>query len=56
MGDYCLILMKIGTLINKNMPTSEITEAEVDINFQDGCRRHVGISGACYKMGNYHPI
>jgi uncharacterized protein with von Willebrand factor type A (vWA) domain len=24
--------------------------------FQDGCRRHVGNSSACYKMGNYHPI
>jgi hypothetical protein len=22
--------------------------------FQDGCRRHVGDSSACYKMGNYH--
>jgi hypothetical protein len=22
--------------------------------FQDGRRRHVGNSGACYKMGNYH--
>jgi hypothetical protein len=25
-------------------------------NFQDGRRRHVGNSSACYKMGNYHPI
>jgi hypothetical protein len=24
--------------------------------FQDGCRRHVGISSECYKMGKYHPI
>jgi hypothetical protein len=24
--------------------------------FQDGRRRHVGNSSACYKMGNYHPI
>jgi hypothetical protein len=24
--------------------------------FQDGCRRHVGNSTACYKMSNYHPI
>jgi hypothetical protein len=24
--------------------------------FQDGCRRHVGNSSECYKMGNYHPI
>jgi hypothetical protein len=22
--------------------------------FQDGRRRHVGTSSACYKMGNYH--
>jgi hypothetical protein len=24
--------------------------------FQDGRRRHVGNSSACYKMGYYHPI
>jgi hypothetical protein len=24
--------------------------------FQDGRRRHVGNSSACYKMGNYHLI
>jgi hypothetical protein len=24
--------------------------------FQDGCRRHVGISSECYKMGKYYPI
>jgi hypothetical protein len=24
------------------------------VKFQDGCRRHVGNSSACYKMGNYH--
>jgi hypothetical protein len=24
--------------------------------FQDGRRRHVGNSCACYRMGNYHPI
>jgi hypothetical protein len=24
--------------------------------FPDGCRRHVGNSSECYKMGNYHPI
>jgi hypothetical protein len=29
---------------------------EVKIKFQDGRRRHVGSSSACYKMGNYHPI
>jgi hypothetical protein len=29
---------------------------EVTDRFQDGRRRHVGNSSACYKMGNYHPI
>jgi hypothetical protein len=29
---------------------------EVTDRFQDGRRRHVGNSRACYKMGNYHPI
>jgi hypothetical protein len=29
---------------------------EVTNRFQDGRRRHVGNSSACYKMGNYHPI
>jgi hypothetical protein len=24
--------------------------------FQDGRRRHVGNSSACYKMGNWYPI
>jgi hypothetical protein len=24
--------------------------------FQDGCRRHVGNSSECHKMGKYHPI
>jgi hypothetical protein len=23
---------------------------------QDGCRRHVGNSSECHKMGKYHPI
>jgi hypothetical protein len=27
---------------------------EVTDRFQDGRRRHVGNSSACYKMGNYH--
>jgi ribosomal protein L44E len=31
-------------------------KAEVTDRFQDGRRRHVGKSSACYKMGNYHPI
>jgi hypothetical protein len=29
---------------------------EVTDRFEDGRRRHVGNSSACYKMGNYHPI
>jgi hypothetical protein len=28
---------------------------EVTDRFQDGCRRHVGNSSECYKMGNYQP-
>jgi hypothetical protein len=27
---------------------------EVTDRFQDGRRRHVGNSSACYNMGNYH--
>jgi hypothetical protein len=37
------------------MLNSKIPGAEVYTNFQDGCRRHVRNSSACYKMGNYHP-
>jgi hypothetical protein len=29
---------------------------EVTDSFQDGRRRQVGNSSACYKMGNYHLI
>jgi hypothetical protein len=29
---------------------------EMTDRFQDGCRRHVGNSSECYKMGNYQPI
>jgi hypothetical protein len=29
---------------------------EMTDRFQDGRRRHVGNSSACYKMGNYHLI
>jgi hypothetical protein len=36
------------------MLSLKITIWEVLIRFQDGRRRHVGNSGACYKMGNYH--
>jgi hypothetical protein len=29
---------------------------EVTNRFPDGCRRRVGNSSECYKMGEYHPI
>jgi hypothetical protein len=35
---------------------SQKCKIESDRRFQDGRRRHVGNSSACYKMGNYHPI
>jgi uncharacterized protein with von Willebrand factor type A (vWA) domain len=56
MINYHPISMKIGTQTNKHTMSSEITKAEVYTNFQDGCRRHVGNSSACHRMGNYHPI
>jgi hypothetical protein len=40
----------------KNTVSSKVTKAEVTDRFQDGRRSHVGISSACYKTGNYHPI
>jgi hypothetical protein len=46
--------MKIGTQTKKNIVSSKVTKAEVTDRFQDGRRRHVGNSSACYKMGNYH--
>jgi hypothetical protein len=46
--------MKIGTQIEKNILSSKVTKAEVTDSFQDGRRRHVGNSSACYKMGNYN--
>jgi hypothetical protein len=36
------------------MLSSKVTKAEVIDRFQDGRRRYVGNSSACYKMGNYH--
>jgi hypothetical protein len=56
MGNYHMISIKIGTQTDIHMLNSNITKAEVYIKFQDGRRRHVGNSSACYKMGNYHPI
>jgi hypothetical protein len=36
------------------MLSSKVTKAEMTDRFQDGRRRHVGNSSACYKIGNYH--
>jgi hypothetical protein len=54
MGNYHPILMKFDTQTKKNMLSSKVTKAEVTDRFQDGRRRHVGNSSACYKIGNYH--
>jgi hypothetical protein len=56
MGNYHPIFMKIGTQTKKHMLNSKITEAQMQVECQDGRRRHVGNSSACYKMGNYNPI
>jgi hypothetical protein len=56
MGNYHLILMKYDTQTKKIMLSSKVTKADMIDHFQDGRRRHVGNSSACYKMGNYHPI
>jgi hypothetical protein len=54
MGNYHPILMKFDTQTKKNMLSSKVTKAEVTDRIQDGRRRHVGTSIACYEMGNYH--
>jgi hypothetical protein len=54
MGSYHPNLMKFDTQTKKNILSSKVTKAEVTDRFQDGRRRHVGNSSACYKMGNYH--
>jgi hypothetical protein len=46
--------MKFHTQTKKNILSSKVTKAEVTDRFQDGRRRHVGNSSACYKLGNYH--
>jgi hypothetical protein len=56
MGNYHPISMKIGTQTKKNVLSSKITEAEMNTNFQNGCRHHVGHSSARYRVGNYHTI
>jgi hypothetical protein len=54
MGNYHPNLMKFDTQTKKNMLSSKVTKAEMIDRFQDGRRRHVGNSSACFKMGNYH--
>jgi hypothetical protein len=54
MGNYHPISMKIGTQTKKNILSSKVTKAEMTDRIQDGRRRHVGTSSACYEMGNYH--
>jgi hypothetical protein len=56
MGNYHPNLMQFDTQTKKNILSSKVTKAEATDRFQDGRRRHVGNSSACYKMGNYHPI
>jgi hypothetical protein len=51
-----MILMKYDTQTKKIMLSSKVTKAVMIDRLQDGRRRHVGNSSACYKMGNYHPI
>jgi hypothetical protein len=46
--------MEFDTQTKKNMLSSKVTQAEMIDSFQDGRRRHVGNSSACYKMGSYH--
>jgi hypothetical protein len=48
--------MKFDTQTKKNMLSSKVTKTKMIDRFQDGRRRHVENSSACYKMGNYHPI
>jgi hypothetical protein len=56
MGDCRPIFMKIGTQTKKNVLSEKITKAVVNINVQNGRRCRVGISSACYEIGNYRPI
>jgi hypothetical protein len=50
MGNYHPILMKFNTRTMKNMLSSKATKAGTIDRFQDGRRRLVGNSSACYKM------
>jgi hypothetical protein len=46
---------KLVAQTKKNMLSSKMTKAEVQAEFQDGCRRHFVNSSERYKIGNYHP-
>jgi hypothetical protein len=52
MSNYHPIFMKFDTQTKKNMLNFKVTKAEMIDRFQDGRRRHVGNSSACYKIGN----
>jgi hypothetical protein len=54
MGSQHPNLMKFGTQTKINILSLKVTKAEVTDHFQNGRRRHVGNSSACYKMDNYH--
>jgi hypothetical protein len=53
MGSCHPHFMKFDTQTKKNMLSSKVTKAEMIDRFQDGRRRHVENSSACYEMGNY---
>jgi hypothetical protein len=46
MGNYHPISMKIDKQTKKNMPSSNVSKAEVTDRFQDGRRRHFEPSSA----------
>jgi hypothetical protein len=46
--------MKFDTQTKKKMLSSKVTKEGMINRFQDGRRRNVGNSSACYKLGNYH--
>jgi hypothetical protein len=54
MSNHHPILMKFDAQTKKNMLSSKVIKAGMIDRFQDGRRRHVGTSIACYEMGNYH--
>jgi hypothetical protein len=56
MGNCRPLLINLGTQAKTDTMSLKFTKAEVQANFQDGCRRHVGNSSEWYEMGYYHPI